>query len=417
MSDPATIYPLSTVRAVVLHAQGLAVPYGQTPAPSLDSIQNLVEQLGCIQIDTLQMVHRSQYLAVWSRLGNYATGEFDRLVYDPQERRLFEYWAHAASIIPLKAYRYYLPRQRWHKETEDTWNMRRLSEDGNAGLVKAVYERIQNEGALRAADFEKPAGKGGTWWDWKPAKRALEHLYDAGDLMIAGRKNFQRTYDLRERVLPAWVDQRLPAPEETERYFVEQASQALGIFRPEQLATYYYLKHSTAKPILQALSTEGVLLPVQARLADGKEYAMLIHRSNLPVLEQAAAGALAANRTTFLSPFDNLFWAKDRDQQLWNFRKALEAYTPAHKRVHGYFCLPILHRDRLVGRFDPKLERKNKLLRLKALYLEPGITPEDDLVAGTALAMRDFLAFHGAEALVVENSQPAEFGAKLLKAL
>lgn len=417
MNETSPVYPLSVVRAIALHAQGLAAPYGQTPAPALESIQSLIELLGCIQIDTLQIVHRSQYLAVWSRLGSYATGEFDRLIYDPQDRRLFEYWAHAASIIPLKAYRYYLSRMRRHKQAQDTWNMRRLSQDGNEALVSIVYERVQNEGALRAADFEKPAGKGGTWWDWKPAKRALEHLYDTGDLMIAGRKNFQRIYDLRERVLPAWVDQRMPSPEEVNRYFVEQAALAMGICRPEQLATYYYLNQSQLKPVLKILSSEGIVLPVQARLADGQRYDMLIHRRNRPLLEQAGDGVLSASRTTFLSPFDNLFWAQGRDQQFWDFRKALEAYTPAHKRVYGYFCLPILHRDRLVGRFDPKLERKSKLLRLKALYLEPGISPEDDLMEGTSRAMRDFLTFHGAEELVIENSQPAEFGEKLLKAL
>ena len=417
MSKDSTIYPLSVVRTLALHAQGLAGSLGQTPPPVLETINNLVERLGCVQIDTLQMVHRSHYLTLWSRLGSYAPDDFDRLVYDSKERRLFEYWAHAASIIPLNAYRYYLPRMRWHRQAKDTWNTRWLSRDGNGGLVQVVYERVKNEGALRAADFERLEGKGGTWWDWKPAKRALEHLYDMGDLMIAGRKSFQRIYDLRERVLPGWVDQHEPSPEETDRYFVEQAARALGICRPEQLATYYYLKQATLKPILQALLSEGVLLSVQARLADGRDYAMVIHRQNLPILEQAADGALVAGRTTFLSPFDNLFWAQGRDQQLWDFRKALEAYTPASKRVYGYFCLPILHRDRLVGRFDPKLERKSKLLRIKALYLEPGVSPEENLVAETASAMHDFLVFHGANDLVIERSQPAEFGEKLLSGL
>ena len=417
MSKDSTIYPLSVVRTLALHAQGLAGSLGQTPPPVLETINNLVERLGCVQIDTLQMVHRSHYLTLWSRLGSYAPDDFDRLVYDSKERRLFEYWAHAASIIPLNAYRYYLPRMRWHRQAKDTWNTRWLSRDGNEGLVQVVYERVKLEGARRAADFERLEGKGGTWWDWKPAKRALEHLYDMGDLMIAGRKSFQRIYDLRERVLPGWVDQHEPSPEETDRYFVEQAARALGICRPEQLATYYYLKQATLKPILQALLSEGVLLSVQARLADGRDYAMVIHRQNLPILEQAAGGALVAGRTTFLSPFDNLFWAQGRDQQLWGFRKALEAYTPASKRMYGYFCLPILHRDRLVGRFDPKLERKSKLLRIKALYLEPGISPEENLVAETASAMHDFLVFHGANDLVIERSQPAEFGEKLLSGL
>lgn len=417
MGENPPAHTLAAVRAVALHAQSLAAPLGQTPPPTPEAIHHLVERLGCVQIDTLQMVHRSQYLVLWSRLGNYATGDFDRLVYHPQERCLFEYWAHAASIIPLKAFRYYLPGMLRRKQAEDTWNMRQLSQDGNDGLVQAAYERIQNEGALRAADFERPQGKGGTWWDWKPAKRALEHLYDTGDLMIAGRRNFQRIYDLRERVLPTWVDQSAASPEACDRYFIEQAALALGICRPEQLATYYYFKQGTLKPILKALLAEGVLHLVQARLADGREYAMVVHQRNLSLLEEAADKALSPGRTTFLSPFDNLFWAQGRDEQLWNFRKALEAYTPAQKRVFGYFCLPILHNDRLVGRFDPKLERKEKRLRLKALYLEPGLQPEEDLIAGVASAMRDFLAFHQAHDLVIERSQPAEFGEKLLSAL
>jgi uncharacterized protein YcaQ len=417
MSEGGVIYPLSAVRAVALQAQGLAAPLDQTHLPTPEAIYHLVEQLGCIQIDTLQMVHRSHYLALWSRLGSYATGDFDRLVYDPQERRLFEYWAHAASIIPLNAYRYYLPRMSWYQQGKDTWNTRLLNRDGNGGLVGACYERIQNEGALRAADFERPESKGGTWWDWKPAKRALEHLYDSGELMIAGRKNFQRVYDLRERVLPAWVDQSLPSPGETERYFVEQAALALGICRPEQLATYFYMKQGTVKPVLQALVSEGTLLEVKGQLADGRDYPLVVHRHNLPLLERAADGELSPGRTTFLSPFDNLFWAGGRGVQFWVFLKAIEAYTPAPKRVYGYFCLPILHHARLVGRFDPKLERKEKRLRIKALYLEPGIQPEEDLVAGVASAMRDFLAFHAAHDLVIERSQPAEFGEKLLSAL
>jgi uncharacterized protein YcaQ len=416
MSKEAVIYPLAAVRLVALHAQGLTAPLGQNPPPTPQAIERLVKRLACVQIDTLQMVHRSQYLVIWSRLGSYSLKDFDRLVYDPQDRRLFEYWAHAASIIPLEAYRYYLPRMRWYQNAKDTWNMRWLQRDGNEGLVQSVLERVRHEGALRAADFENPKGKAGTWWDWKPAKRALEHLYDSGDLMIAGRKSFQRIYDLRERVLPDTVDQQVPSPEEADRYFVEQSALALGICKPEQLATYYYMKQRDLKPTLQTLLAEGVLVPVRAALGNGQDYEMVVHRQNLPVLEQAIDGALAAQRTTFLSPFDNLFWAQNRDQQLWDFRKALEAYTPANKRLYGYFCLPILHKDRLVGRFDPKLERKSKLLRLKALYLEPGISPEDELLAGIARAMRDFMAFHGANDLVIERSQPAEFGEKLLLA-
>lgn len=142
-----------------------------------------------------------------------------------------------------------------------------------------------------------------------------------------------------------------------------------------------------------------------------------MHRDWLPALEQAADGALPATRTTFLSPFDNLFWARGRDQQFWGFTQTLEAYKPAPQRIWGYYCLPILHHDRLVGRFDPKLERKTGLLRLKALHLEPGVKPDAALVRDVAVAMRDFMAFHKATDLVVESSQPAAFGTKLMKAV
>jgi hypothetical protein len=156
---------------------------------------------------------------------------------------------------------------------------------------------------------------------------------------------------------------------------------------------------------------------VQGRLEDSSQAELIVHRDNLPLLEQAADGALIAARTTVLSPFDSLWWAARRDLQFWNFHQTLEAYLPEAKRIYGYFCLPILHRDRLVGRFDPKLERSSNRLILKSLTLEPGVKPIPELVAGVADALRDFLTFHAARELVIENSQPAGFGKKLLAAL
>jgi hypothetical protein len=235
--------------------------------------------------------------------------------------------------------------------------------------------------------------------------------------MIANRVNFQRVYDLRERVLPAWVDTTEPTPEEANRYMVERAVRALGICQPFQAAEYAYMKRAQARPIVEMLTNEGVCVPIQACLSDGETHTLIVHRDNLPRLKQAGDGALSPQRTTFLSPFDNLFWARGRTEQFWNFRQMLEAYKPAPQREWGYFCLPIVHRDRLVGRFDPKLERQTGTLRLKALYLEPGVEPEDELAAGVAQAMRDFLKFHAAKDLVIERSEPAAFGAKLLAVL
>lgn len=411
-------YPLSAIRALALHAQGLAAPLGSEPAPALDAIYNVVERLTCVQIDTLQVVHRSHYLVLWSRLGRYNRADFDRLAYDPAARRLFEYWRHAASFIPLADYRYHLPQMRWFRDQGlRQWDPDWRDNPDNLALVESILEHVQRKGAVRAADFERTDARGGTWWDWKPAKAALEALYDRGDLMIADRMNFQRVYDLAERVLPGWVDATEPTWDETCRYYIERAVRALGVCAPLQAAEYAYMKRGTAKPYIEALIAEGVFAPVAGELADGTTGDLIVHRDNLPLLEQAADGALRAERTTFLSPFDSLFWARDRDEQFWRFRQVLECYKPAAQREWGYFSLPVLHRDRLVGRFDPKVERRNGALRLKALYLEPGESPNDDLVAGVAAAMRDFLAFHDAHDLVIERSAPAEFGPKLLAAL
>lgn len=407
--------PLAAVRALALAAQRLITPLNATGPSTPEAIYRAVEQLGCVQIDTLQMVRRSQYLVLWSRLGRYDPADFDRLIYDPAQRRLFEYWRHAASIIPLTHYRYSLPQMArfqnghgwrdWDKQPE------------NQALIEQVRAHIRENGSVRAGDFEYAGPKRGPWWDWKPVKTALEYLYDTGEAMIADRPNFQRVYDLRERVLPEWVETAPPTHDEMIRFRLEQAARAAGIAAWDRIFSYAYLMRKESTPVLRALVEQGDVIEVQAETLDGTTKPMFVHRASLPLLEQAHDGAIRPARTTFLSPFDSLFWASGRDEQIWGFRQKLEAYTPAPQRVWGYFSLPILHRDRLIGRFDPKLERKTGTLRLRALHLEPDAALDDGLIADVAAAMRDFLAFHDATDLVIERSDPSEFGDRLLAAL
>ena len=410
-----TIYPLAAVRTLALHTQGLL--HNTTPTPDPQSIASLLDQLGAVQIDTLQMVQRSHYLALWSRLGKYDPGDFDRMIYTNEQRRLFEGWMHAACILPLRDYRFQMPHQRKAREVGSSWFRGWIEQPGNAELLTMVRQRILQEGAVRTQDFEYSGPRRDSWWDWKPAKLALEYLFTFGELMIAGRDNFKRIYDMTERVLPAWVDRTEPSPEGRDRYWVELGVRALGACKPNQAGDYSYRGQTSNKQAVRSLLEAGVLQLIQSRLADGEVQELLVHRDNLEALQQSADGALQARRTTFLSPFDSLFWARGRDQLFWNFRQVLEAYKPRSQQIWGYFCLPILHQDRLVGRFDPKLERKNGLLRLKALYLEPEIEPADELVLAVAQAMRDFLAFHSASELTIECSEPAEFGRKLLAAM
>lgn len=408
--------PLAAVRALALHAQGLMSPIEADAAPSLDTLYDTVARLGCVQVDTLHMVRRSHYVTLWSRLGAYDPADLDRLIYDSGHRRLFEYWMHAASIVPLRDYRYRL-HQMDHLRHTGGWWPDWIKKPENQAAVEHVRERIQAEGGLRSADFKYDGPKRGSWWDWKPSKHALEYLYNVGEVMIADRVNFQRVYDLRERVLPEWVDTTPPTEDDTDRFLIERAAQALGIAAAGHIADYAYRKRGTAAPVIEALVAEGALVEVDAEVHGGDTATLIIHRDHLPTLEQAADGALVPQRTTFLNPFDSLFWPRDRDQQVWGFRQTLEAYRKPEDRTWGYYCLPILHHDRLVGRFDPKLDRKTGTLILRALYLEPGIAPDEALIADVAATMRDFLAWHDATDLAIEKSDPAAFGEKLAAAL
>jgi uncharacterized protein YcaQ len=411
-----TTYPVNTLRTLALVTQGLHHPNGHPSNPGVDEIYNIVDRLGCVQIDTLQMVARSQYLTLWSRLGAYDPADFDLLMFGP-ERRLFEGWQHAAAIIPLHEYRYQMPHQRNLREHPTNWYNRWLNENVQKDFVPQVLERIRREGPLKVSDFESDGHKGGTWWNWRPAKVALEFLYAFGELMVADRVKFQRVYDLSERLLPKWVDTTEPTVEQRDRFWVERGAKVLGACLPRHAGDYTWMKVGKSKPIVESLLEEGVLLPITGRLENGKAVELIIHRDNLSLLEQAADGSLQAERTTFLSPFDSLWWAARRDEAFWGFHQSLECYLPAPKRVYGYFCLPILHKDRLVGRLDPKLERKDGVLRIKALYLEPGVKPDEELIRDVAAALANFLAFHKAGEVVVEKSDPASFGKKLLKAI
>lgn len=417
MSAEERVYPLAAARALALHAQQLSEPMPQGgELPGEKEIFSAVARLGCVQIDTLHVVERSHYLVLWSRLGNYDKADFEGLIYDGGKRLLFEGWQHAACFIPLRDYRYQIPYMN-HLQRKQSEPGKWYAEPENQELCRLVYERIKTEGPLRARDFEYDGPKRGSWWDWKPAKNALEHLYAFGDLMISGRENFQRVYDLRERVLPDWVESEVPDEEERDRFWLEQGVLSLGICEALQAADYSYRKRNSVRGYIHDMVGEGIFNQVKVRLNKGNIGSFIIHSQMRELLEKAAGGKIPPRRTTFLSPFDNLFWARNRDNQLWDFRNLLEAYKPAPTRLWGYFNMPILYRDQLVGRIDPKVDRKNGKLIIKGLFLEEEVELHEELLSGLAGAFRSFMDFHQADELVFERKEDARSAGKILARL
>ena len=417
MSKAEKVYSLAAARAMALHAQKLTEPIQQNPGNAGEEvIYQTVKDLGCIQIDTLHVVERSQYLVLWSRLGSYDKADFDDLLYDPKKRRLFEGWQHAACFVPLEDFRYQMPRMNsvQQKQIEQSeW----LAEPENQELCRSVYERIKNEGALRARDFEYDGPKRNGWWDWKPAKNALEYLNARGDLMITERVNFQRVYDLRERVLPDWVEIESPSEEQRDRYWLEQGVRALGICQPLQAADYSYLRRNFVRGYIADMTAEGVFKEVKVQTNNGDPHTFIVHNEAFELLEQAEKGAIKPRKTTFLSPFDSLFWARGRDGEFWDFRALLEAYKPAPTREWGYFNMPVLYHDQLIGRIDPKMDRKSGKLLIRGFFLEEGSELHEDLLSGLADAFRSFMDFHQADGLVFERKEDAQLGSKILPRL
>jgi uncharacterized protein YcaQ len=294
------------------------------------------------------------------------------------------------------------------------WKYAREWAAQNRDALERVLAHVQANGAVRSADFERTDGSNGKWWDWKTEKRALESLFTSGELMIVRRHNFQRIYDLRERVLPSWDDARLPPLDQVRRTLTLKAVRALGITTARWVGDYFRTRKLETATLVKTLAGEGALLPADV---EGWDEAAYIHPDNAGLAEAAAAGALAPQLTTLLSPFDPLVWDRARALALFGFDYRIECYTPAPKRRYGYFTLPILRRGALVGRLDPKAHRKEQRFEVKALHLEPGIPITDELVADIAGALRDCAAWHATPEVDLRWSDPPELAALVQRAI
>ena len=393
---------------MLLAAQGLESPPGR-PAEKGD-VLGAIRRMGVLQIDSISVVARSPYLVLWSRLGSYDPIWLDELL---AEGSLFEYWSHAACFVPIEDYGLYRRRMIDGLEKSRAWISAHPEEIGR------VMAHVRENGTTRSAEFGRTDGKAGGWWEWKPEKRALEHLYTAGELMISRRDpNFHRVYDLRERVLsralPGWEDGLAPTPEEVRRTLSLKAVRALGVAVARWVPDYFRTPKKGISGLLEGLAGEGGLL--RARI-EGRDEPAYVHPDNAALAENVVSGALEPSRTTLLSPFDPVVWDRARALELFGFEYRIEVYTPAFRRRYGYYSLPILHRGALVGRLDAKAHRKRGVFEVKALHLEPGVPVGDDIVAALAGALRDCAAWHGTPGILVTRSDPPGLAAALRSAI
>jgi uncharacterized protein YcaQ len=379
-------------RLLALAAQGLAAPAPAAPAGPA-RLRTTLERLGAIQIDSINVVARSHELVLAARVGPHDRTAFDRLVYG--RRAGFEYWGHAASFLPIDRFRLCLPRMRRLAETSRGWwaDVRQR----NRHLYGPVLERLRAEGPLTASAFRDPGGpRRGSWWDWAPAKHVLEDLFDQGVVLVHDRVNFERRYDLAERVLPPGVDTSEPTAAEAARELTLLAARHLGVGTAADLADYYRLRPADAKAALAEAVGSGLLQEVAVQ--GWARPAYLLPGTRVP--------RRVGHPAVLLSPFDSLVWSRERTERLFGFRYRLEVYVPASKRVHGYYTMPVLSGGRLVARVDPKHDRQAGRLLLRGLHLEPDADPVEAVAAVAAAAGR--LAEHlGAGRVEAGDAMPA----------
>ena len=356
---------LATARRIALAAQGLGRP--RPEAVNLGHLARNVARLGLHQIDSVNVLVRAHYLPAFSRLGAYDRGLLDRAAWGRKsERRLFEYWAHEASLLPFDVH----PLLRWRmaraERGETGWGRLRAFARERRAEAEAALARIRDEGPRAASDFEGGRGASG-WWEWSHAKAALEFLFWAGRVTTHSRRgSFERVYDLSERVIPPHI-LAAPAPDEPEaqRRLVERSARALGVATAADLRDYFRLKPEEASSAIDSLVEEGVLAPVTI---EGWRSPAFLHRD--------ARRPRRIGCQALLAPFDPLIWERARTERLFGFRYRIGIYTPAEKREHGYYVLPFLIDEALVARADLKADRAARRLLVQQVTLEPDAPPE-----------------------------------------
>lgn len=393
--DSLPLVPTATARRLLLGAQGLLDDPRRKATP--EALYELIERMGFVQVDSINIVERAHHLTLAARLQGYRPALLERLL--ERERRLFEHWTHDASAIPTVWYPYWKVRFELYrrKALEHPWWMERVGPDPQR-VIDRVRERLRREGPLMTRDFEdeRPQGTDKTWWGWKPQKAVLEYLWRTGELAVASRSSFHKIYDLAGRVFPEGHAAPCPTGAEHLDWACRTALERLGTATAGEIADFWAaVSPEDAKAWTERAAAAGEIAAVQVAASDGSR-----PRAAWAVPDwesRAAALPPAPPRIRLLAPFDPILRDRRRTLRLFGFDYRFEAFVPGHQRRHGYYVLPILEGERLIGRLDPKLHRDRGLLEIRALWWEPGVRESKGRQAALEAALDRLARQVGAE--------------------
>jgi uncharacterized protein len=367
-------------RYLALHNQLLL---NNHPAKTKRDLLKIIEKLGYIQIDTISIVERAHKHVLWTRFPTYDNSMLDELI--DRDKKVFEFWDHAASYLPMKHYRFSLPRKKKYIERYKEWARSKRK------LLKYVKERIKAEGPLQSKDFSEP-GKRGDWWDWKPTKDALEYLFHSGELMVHARKSFQKVYDLPERILPKNVNDSLPDSRELSEHLIMKAINANGVVSMKEMTYLRRHDRTVTLSVINELTEDKKIKPIRIEGIEESYY-------STPKVLRLLNDVIAYKQVRILSPFDNLVIQRKRLNDLFDFDYTIECYVPAQKRKYGYFALPVIYGDKFIGRLDAKADRKARVLKVINFFPEKGVTVNGRIKTLYERKLLELTRFSGCESV------------------